>query len=109
MITLATPFWLSAQHTRYQLIDLGTLGGPMSVVGAFTRSVNNRGTVTASADTSTPDPYAPNCSVVNPYFEDCLVQHAFLWQKGVLTDLGALPGINSSVGNWISANGLIVG
>jgi probable HAF family extracellular repeat protein len=31
------------------------------------------------------------------------------WHNGILTDLGALPGVNSSHANWISANGLIAG
>jgi probable HAF family extracellular repeat protein len=35
--------------------------------------------------------------------------HAFAWHDGVLTDLGALPGVNTSVANWISVNGLIAG
>ena len=37
--------------------------------------INNAGTVVGEGDTSNPD-----------------VQHAFRWQKGVLTDLGVLPG-----------------
>ena len=80
---LSAPMML-AQHTRYKLIDIGTLGGPTSVVGSFTQSVDNRGIVIGAADTAIPDPYDPNCSVVNPELEDCLVQHAFQWQKGVL-------------------------
>jgi hypothetical protein len=42
------------------------------------------------ADTSIPDPYFPNCLI------DCFVTHAFDWHNGVLTDLGALPGVDVS-------------
>jgi len=84
LFTVALPVPMAAQHTRYKLIDIGTLGGPTSVVGSFTQSVDNRGIVIGAADTAIPDPYDPNCSVVNPELEDCLVQHAFQWQKGVL-------------------------
>jgi uncharacterized membrane protein len=56
------------------------------------------------ADTSTPDPYPAFC--FNP---DCFVSHAFRWQKGVMTDLEALPGGASSSAVWITENGLIAG
>jgi probable HAF family extracellular repeat protein len=115
---LAIPYRLAAQepsvpqpkqqtheHHHYKLIDLGTFGGPNTYYwGLGSQNLNNRGMVTGSADTSIPDPNAPNC--FNP---DCLVSHALQWQKGVLTDLGALPGVNSSFGSWISPNGLIAG
>jgi hypothetical protein len=65
LITLALPAQLAAQHPRYKLIDLGTLGGPTSIVciscfdGQFFASgiVNERGTTVGFADTSTPDPF----------------------------------------------------
>jgi hypothetical protein len=92
LAALAAPVQMAAQHTRYKLIDLGTLGGPNNF-GAVSQGVglqilNNRGIVTGSAETPIPDPYAPNCS--NP---DCLVSHAFRWHNGTITDLGALPGL----------------
>ncbi len=99
-----------AQHTQYKLIVLGTFGGPSSYLNVYTETgfsqqdLNNRGMVAGSADTSTPDPYAPNC--FNP---DCFVSHTFRWQNGVLTDLGAFPGVNSSLAAWISGTGLIAG
>jgi probable HAF family extracellular repeat protein len=105
---LTLPVQLYAQHTRYKAIDLGTLGGPSTYGqgnGAGTgRFINNPGTVVGTSDTTTPDPNAPNC--FNP---DCLVSHAFRWQDGVLTDLGALLGVNSSGANAINARGWIVG
>jgi probable HAF family extracellular repeat protein len=62
------------QLPRYTITDLGTLGGTFSeAVG-----VNDTGSL---AGFSTP----PGDAVV----------HAFLWQKGVMTDLGTLGGPNS--------------
>src|ERR1700737_4390137 len=48
-------------HRRYILKDLGTLGGPASQLGFSAKILNNRGMVVGNADTSTPDPFAPNC------------------------------------------------
>ena len=119
LAALALPGELAAQHNQganskhhhYKLIDMGTFGGPSSYVqidngvnGAPNQVLNNRGTVAGWADTSTPDPYAPNC-----FNFDCFVSHAFQWQKGTITDLGVLPeGQNSSTA-WISDTGLIAG
>jgi probable HAF family extracellular repeat protein len=112
---LATPVQLAAQgkqdhiqkHHHYKLIDLGTFGGPNTnfvTQGVGAQVLNNRGVVTGSADTPIPDPNAPNCLNY-----DCFISHAFKWQKGSLTDLGALPGVNTSFGSWITANGLVAG
>jgi probable HAF family extracellular repeat protein len=103
-----------AIHHHYQLIDLGTLGGPQSFqieeeqplvfAGApATRMINSRGAVTGVADLNVPDPYAPFC------LTDCNVAHAFLWKNGEMTDLGALPGINDSFPNWINDRGELAG
>ena len=100
------------RRLRYTLVDLGTLGGPNSYqpfgfVDAFLTeaSLSAGGTFAGWADTSTTDPYAPNC------FWDCFVDHAFQWKDGVRTDLGALPGAPwlSSAVTSISPSGLISG
>jgi probable HAF family extracellular repeat protein len=115
---LAFPVGLAAQEqqqqgqkkerTRYKFIDLGTFGGPtnyLSINGAGLPILNNSGIVSSSADTSIPDPNAPNfCS--NP---DCLISHAYRWQDGVLADIGALPGVNNSYAGAINARGWSVG
>jgi probable HAF family extracellular repeat protein len=102
------------QH-HYQLIDLGTFGGPSSWLattnqvtspGAINQVLNNQGVLVGWGDTSKSDPYAPNC-FNNPF--DCFLPLAFQWQKGVLTDLGVLPGGDASNAFWISDNGLIAG
>jgi probable HAF family extracellular repeat protein len=72
--------------------------------GYSQQDLNNRGIVAGSADTSTPDPFAPNC-----FNADCFVSHTLRWQNGILTDLGALPGGSSSLAAWISGTGLIAG
>jgi len=51
------------QHIRYVLVDLGTFGGPTSSLnccGNVPPVLNNRGTVTGSADTSKPNPNFTN-------------------------------------------------
>jgi probable HAF family extracellular repeat protein len=114
-VALSIPVSLAAQEQqqdkhqlRYKLIDLGTFGGPSAYLcndpsndGGPCRVLNNRGTVVGAADTSIPDPF---CS--NP---DCFVAHAFQSQNGLMTDLGALPGVNNSFANWVSPRGLVAG
>jgi len=56
--------------------------------------LNNAGVVSAFADTTLVDPFAPDMCF-NP---DCLLAHAYRWRNGVMTDLGSLAdGFNSSV------------
>ena len=79
-----------SKHRQYKLIDLGTLGGPSSIIFGETGPLNNAGEVTKNADTAALDPYFPND---NPYFGgDPYVQDAFLWRHGSMHDLGSLPG-----------------
>jgi probable HAF family extracellular repeat protein len=93
------------KHHHYKLIDTGALGGAISSLGfEGERDINDRGTVVSLAETSIPDPYAPNC-----FFADCFVGHVVDWRDGVLTDLGALPSVNNSGPIWISDSGLIGG
>ncbi|HXM22376.1 MAG TPA: hypothetical protein VN948_14065 [Terriglobales bacterium] len=111
---LAIPLRLDAQdnqndnhkHHHYKLIDLGTLGGPQSFGGGL----NNQGTASGSADTTTPDPFYPNANpLINVWGPDPFVYHAFETKNGALVDLGALPGANSSVTSAPTANGLSAG
>jgi hypothetical protein len=56
---LSIPVQLVAQHTRYKLTDIPTLGGPNgypSVNGPGTQILNESGVVSSGADTTTPDP-----------------------------------------------------
>ena len=60
LATLALPVQLAAQHTRYKVIDIGTLGGPAAYEQGngpgTSQTLNNAGVVAGTADTSTPDP-----------------------------------------------------
>jgi len=105
---LSAPIRLAAQHTRYKVIDLGTFGGPHSygsVNGEGFQLLNDAGVVSSFADTSSSDPSFPNfCDQL-----DCFIAHAFRWKNGVLTDLGALPGMTSSAAGSINARGWSAG
>jgi probable HAF family extracellular repeat protein len=79
-------------------IDLGSLGG---VENNLASAINNRGQVVGTSDlpgdVNTPPFSAP--------------AHAFLWQDGVMTDLGTLPApldFSSGAGN-INESGQVVG
>lgn len=104
---LALPGQLASQeHTRYKLIDLGTLGGPSSFptpAGSGIVILNNAGAVAGWADTTIPDPFCFGNDGL------CLITHAFRWDHGTLTDLGALPGVNSSAAVAINAGGWVLG
>jgi len=90
-----------ASHHRYKLVDIGTFGGPDSYF-IFGVGLNGRGQAAGAAATPTPDPF-PICIF------DCFVGHTFLWQDGVATDLGALPGTNNSGVGAMNAHGVIAG
>ena len=107
------------KHHHYELIDIGTFGGPssyfnsLSVTDVFRFGTvfynlaqvrNAQGVFVGFADTSAPDPYPGFC-----YVPDCFVAHAFQWRNGVKTDLGTLPGGASSAAFWINAKGWITG
>ena len=99
------------KHHHYQLIDLGTLGGPQSgtsVIGG--PALNDHGTVVGCADTSTPDPNYPNFNpFLLPFGPDPFIVHTFKFDGGSATDMGALPGVNSSCEGFLTDRGLIVG
>lgn len=99
------------KHHHYQLIDLGTLGGAQSTVaGVGGPALNNQGTVVGCADTSTPDPNYPNFNpFLSPFGADPFIFHTFKFEGGSVTDMGALPGTNSSCEDFLTDRGLIVG
>ncbi len=49
------------EHTRYKLIDLGTLGGPSSGVAGTAQVLNKQGIVAGGGDTADPDPFDSLC------------------------------------------------
>jgi probable HAF family extracellular repeat protein len=105
---LAVPAQLAAQHTRYKLVDLGTLGGPIgygSIDGDGAQLLNNSGVVVSFADTPLPDPN----SAYFCFDPDCYQAHAFLWKDSVITDIGALPENNNSAAGSINSHGWVTG
>ena len=69
------------------LIDMGTIGG----LGLAPISINNKGQATGT------------------YTTTAGINRAFLWQDGVATDLGTLPGGVSAEGGLINDRGQITG
>jgi probable HAF family extracellular repeat protein len=84
--------WKEGQPT-----DLGTLGGYESL----TAGVNNRGQVVGTATNAIPDPFC--------FFGFGTQCHAFLWQNGVMEDLGTLGGPDSFAFFGINERAQIVG
>ena len=114
LAALAITLQLSAQdnpnhkprHQRYKLYDLGTFGGPNSYGSQDAISLTRAGAI-GTADTPVPDPFAPNC-----FNGDCFVKHAVVGRRGLVTDLGALPGNNgnnSSYAFTVNNGGLVAG
>jgi probable HAF family extracellular repeat protein len=83
------PTCLAAKEkiSRYEVSDLGTLGGVRSVACGL----NNRGEVTGISPVA-----------AGP-------EHAFVWRDGVMTDLGILLGDLSSTGVGINNSGQVAG
>jgi uncharacterized membrane protein len=95
-------------HHHYKLIVIEPLGGPASSAsGPGLVVLNNRGTYAAIANTPNANPN-PGCFILGSP-ADCFTEHAVVWQNGVQTDLGTIPGGNNSQTVGISANGLITG
>ena len=77
-----------------QMIDLGTLGGTVGVVGSFAGAggaINSRGQVVGTSNLA-----------------GDLTHHPFLWNEGSLIDLGTLGGDNAEA-YWINDAGAVVG
>jgi len=98
----------SAPHP-YKLVDPGTLGGPQSFLNLPGVPITPAGALIGTADTDTRDDDAPN---FNPFvigFPDPFTARAFSWQNGGMTDLGALPGNNSSAVFQVNRRGVGAG
>jgi probable HAF family extracellular repeat protein len=92
------------RHRRYKFVDLGTFGGPDSIIPFVQRVLTTQGTVVGTAETDLPDPFAPNCTSPN-----CKVQSGFEWRKGVMTQLPGLFSYGESGAEAINDSGTVVG
>src|SRR5690242_246352 len=89
---IALPAKLAAQQTQYNLIDIGTLGGPRSYINppndlGSANQVNASSIAVGGADLAVPHLgpcFGPDTS------EPFVVIHAFQSKNGVITDLGSL-------------------
>ena len=86
---IAAPLQLAAQKPHYTVTDLGTLGGTFSESGIFHPLGGEWVTGDSTLTNDTAD-------------------HAFLWHRGRIKDLGTLGGPNS-FGWGLNANGDVVG
>lgn len=77
---------LPASAQSPQVIDLGTLGGPNS--SAY--GINNFGQVVGTSDLAEAD--------------GSIRQHAFLWESGVMTDIGTLTGPEGDFSSALDIN-----
>ena len=92
----------------YVLVDPGTFGGPSNLFnGPASTLVSDKGVMLGTADTGISDADYPNNNPLEG--QDPYIQHGFEWSKGRLTELGALPGNNSSGYDNVNANGLAAG
>jgi probable HAF family extracellular repeat protein len=83
-----SPNLAQADASSYTAVDLGTLGG--SPAYAFAAAINSAGQVVGASRSPSGE------------------THAFLWSKGVMTDLGTLGGDNSQ-GLGVNDRGQVVG
>jgi probable HAF family extracellular repeat protein len=106
-LTFAASAQASAQYP-YTIIDPGTFGGPNSFFDGPGVPISSNGTLVGAADTSTLNPEFPDCPPPGGC-SDQYIQHAFTWHNGKLTDLGALPGQNTSAIFELNSSGVGVG
>jgi probable HAF family extracellular repeat protein len=111
--TFALPGQVTAQagvaSYPYRLVDPGTFGGPQNFLNQPAVPLTSHGGLLGTADTATPDADYPNFNPFMVGFPDPYLVHAFEWAGGQLTDLGALPGNNSSAVFEVNGGGTGVG
>jgi probable HAF family extracellular repeat protein len=89
------------RHQTYQLIDLGTFGGPNSFFnGSAPPMLNNGGAAAGEADTSITCAYLPEAGLASP---------GFRWKDGVLTNIGAIGNGCFNLPNAMNSNEVIAG
>lgn len=93
----------------YRLVDVGTFGGPQASLDLTGYPITSQGAVLGTADTTVADTDYPNNNPFIVKYPDPFLTQAFKWQDGRLTDLGALPGNNSSALFQINGSGVGAG
>jgi len=93
----------------YTLIDPGTLGGAQGYINLPGIPITRKGALLGTADTDVPDAFFPNFNQFIIGFPDPTTAHAFSYRNGHMTDLGALPGNNSSAVFQVNGNGVGAG
>jgi probable HAF family extracellular repeat protein len=94
---------------RYRLVDVGTFGGPQDFINLPGVPLTANGAVLGTADTTIADSDFPNFNPFVVGVADPVLAHAFAWKDGRLSDLGALPGNNSSAVFQINKRGVGAG
>lgn len=101
----------STVTVRYHVIDLGTLGGPISMVyGGNAHALNTLGVAVGQADTAAHDPEYPRSNpYVNPEGPSQYLRQAFERSGHRLVNLGSIGGAKNSSANWVTSSGLVAG
>lgn len=114
--SLPRTFNTANQHIRYKLVNIGTFGGPSSYLTVLNfnsvPTINSFGAVVGASATSVSTTSISNgfvCGGIDGIVPN--VYHAFKWQGGVVTDLGALPVVqnNCSIADAINNHDQVVG
>jgi len=104
------------KHHHYKVIDMGTFGGSLSSINMATdvnaQAVNMVGETVGFSATATPKGTTSQPIICGG--DDGVgstVTHAFRWQNGTVTDLGALPPVETNCSNayQVNARGEIAG
>jgi probable HAF family extracellular repeat protein len=90
----------------YTLVDTGTFGGPSSFLDLPGVPITSHRVLLGQADIPTRDIDYPRCPLG---CADRYIQHAAAWHDGRPTDLGALPGQNTSAISEQNDRGVGVG
>jgi probable HAF family extracellular repeat protein len=111
LATLAIPGHLAAASagSSYIAFDVGTPGGPNAILNVPGFPITTQGGVLATADTSIADTDYPNFNSTILFAPDPYLAQAFEWRNGHMTDLGALPGNNSSSVFQVNSSGVGTG
>jgi probable HAF family extracellular repeat protein len=78
------PEYRAVLWTGAKIVDLGTLGGTTS----FATSINDRGLVVGASANTVPDPFS--------LFGFATETRTFIWENGVMRDIGTLGGPDSA-------------